>query len=79
MYIAGTIYTIGYPKESIPMNSIEEYRDYVIADMISHIQSMSREELIQALITACTPPLEEMDAKQLFNFRGRYSELWKKT
>ena len=60
------------------MNSIEEYRDYIIADMITHIQSMSREELVQALIAACTPPLEEMDAKQLFDFRGRYAELWKK-
>lgn len=61
---------------ALSMNSIEELRDYVIADMIGQIGSMSREELVQAMITLCTSSLEQMDANELLVFRREYVERW---
>ena len=60
------------------MNSVEEFRDYVVADMIHQIQSMTHEELVQAMIHICSPTLEQMDVNELFEFRGRYTELWER-
>lgn len=58
------------------MNSIEDLRDYVIADVIRQVESMSREELVQTLVLICTTPLEKMDANELLEFRQTYSKLW---
>ncbi|MGB4076132.1 MAG: hypothetical protein WBK28_00295 [Minisyncoccia bacterium] len=58
------------------MNSIEDLRDYVIADVIHQVESMSREELVQTLVLICTTPLEKMDANELLEFRKTYAQLW---
>lgn len=58
------------------MNSVEELRDYIVADTIKQIESMSREELVQILITVCTTPLEQMDANELLAFRKEYVGRW---
>lgn len=58
------------------MNSIEELRDYVVADTIKQIESMSREELVQTLVLITTTPLEQMDANELLAFRNEYVGRW---
>jgi hypothetical protein len=58
------------------MNSPEELRDYIIADTISQIEAMSREELVRTLVLICTTPLEQMDANELLNFRKEYLGKW---
>ncbi|KND51234.1 MAG: hypothetical protein ABA06_02900 [Parcubacteria bacterium C7867-001] len=59
------------------MNSVEDLRDYVIADTIQQIESMSREELVRTLVMITTSPLEQMDANELLKFRKQYYKLWK--
>lgn len=59
------------------MNSQEELRDYIIADTITQIESMSREELVRTLTLIATTPLEQMDANTLLDFRETYYKLWK--
>lgn len=58
------------------MNSTEELRDYVVADTIKQIESMSREELVQTLVLITTTPLEQMDANELLAFRKEYVGRW---
>lgn len=58
------------------MNSVEELRDYIVADTIKQIESMSREELVQVLCIICTTPLEQMDANELLAFRKEYVGRW---
>lgn len=53
------------------MNSIEDFRDYLIADVIQEIESMSREELVRNLVQIRTTPLEQMDAIELLKFRDQ--------
>lgn len=58
------------------MNSVEELRDYIVADTIKQIESMSREELVQTLVLIATTPLEQMDANELLAFRKEYVGRW---
>ncbi|KND51894.1 MAG: hypothetical protein ABA06_01375 [Parcubacteria bacterium C7867-001] len=58
------------------MNSVEELRDYIVADTIKQIESMSREELVQILVIITTTPLEQMDANELLAFRKEYVGRW---
>lgn len=58
------------------MNSVEELRDYIVADTIKQIESMSREELVQILVMITTTPLEQMDANELLAFRKEYVGRW---
>jgi sulfur transfer protein SufE len=58
------------------MNSIEDLRDYIIADTITQVGSLSREELVRTLVHILTTPLEEMDANELLEFKNEYFGKW---
>lgn len=54
------------------MQSIESLKDYLIADEIIRIQSLSREELVRELITTKTEKIEPLnDLKSIIKYGER--------
>ena len=51
------------------MNDIEALRDYIIADEIQRIQSLSREELVSELITLQSEKIETTSLADLLRVR----------
>lgn len=51
------------------MNDIEDLRDYIIADEIQRIQSLSREELIRELIELQSAKIESASVTELLRAR----------
>lgn len=49
------------------MNSTSELKDYLIADEIQRISSLSKEELIRELIDLKSRAIEEMNDYELLN------------
>lgn len=54
------------------MQSIESLKDYLIADEIIRIQSLSQEELVRELITTKTEKIEPLnDLKSIIKYGER--------
>ena len=53
------------------MNSIEELRDYRLADEIQRIQSLSREQLLEELIEIQTSYILSLNDREILSVYGK--------
>lgn len=56
------------------MNNIEDFRDGVIAAIISKIEAMERTDLIRELVNLKTLPVLSMTTRQLLAYRKKMVE-----
>ena len=56
------------------MNDISSLRDYYIADTITDIQSMSRDELERKLINIETEKIEHMTDDEILRFKQKHHD-----
>ena len=49
------------------MNSLEELKDYLIADEIQRIESLTREELVRELMDVKSKDIEALSDKEVLN------------
>ena len=56
------------------MNDISSLRDYCIADTITDIQSMSRDELERKLINIETEKIERMTDDEILRFKQKHHD-----
>lgn len=56
------------------MNDISSLRDYYIADTITDIQSMSRDELERKLINIETEKIEHLTDDEILSFKQKHHD-----